>query len=65
MAAASAAKDGADVQADPFYACYLLTSLNPDHQGNTYVGFTVNPARRIRQHNGELTMGAWRTKRWR
>ena len=50
---------------DPFYACYLLTTLNPEHLGNTYVGFTVNPARRIRQHNGELTMGASRTKRWR
>ncbi|CAN0901732.1 Structure-specific endonuclease subunit SLX1 [Linum grandiflorum] len=46
-----------------FYACYLLTSLCPRFKGFTYIGFTVNPRRRIRQHNGELTMGAWKTKK--
>ncbi|XP_022729929.1 uncharacterized protein LOC111284996 isoform X2 [Durio zibethinus] len=45
-----------------FFACYLLTSLSPRHKGHTYVGFTVNPRRRIRQHNGEIASGAWRTK---
>ena len=48
-----------------FYACYLLASTHAAHRDNTYVGFTNRPARRIRQHNGELTMGAFRTKRWR
>ncbi|PKI73321.1 hypothetical protein CRG98_006259 [Punica granatum] len=45
-----------------FYGCYLLVSLSPRHKGQTYIGFTVNPRRRIRQHNGELRSGAWRTK---
>ncbi|KAL0419218.1 UNVERIFIED_CONTAM: Structure-specific endonuclease subunit SLX1 [Sesamum radiatum] len=46
-----------------FFACYLLTSLSPRFKGQTYIGFTVNPRRRIRQHNGEIGSGAWRTKR--
>eukprot|EP00268_Persea_americana_P034339 TRINITY_DN33981_c1_g1_i2.p1 TRINITY_DN33981_c1_g1~~TRINITY_DN33981_c1_g1_i2.p1 ORF type:complete len:428 (+),score=79.43 TRINITY_DN33981_c1_g1_i2:99-1382(+) len=46
-----------------FFACYLLCSLSPRHKGQTYIGFTVNPRRRIRQHNGEIKCGAWRTKR--
>ncbi|KAL7173033.1 hypothetical protein ACSBR2_032492 [Camellia fascicularis] len=46
-----------------FFACYLLTSLSPRHKGHTYIGFTVNPRRRIRQHNGEIGSGAWRTKK--
>ncbi|XWS71932.1 hypothetical protein CRYUN_Cryun03dG0181000 [Craigia yunnanensis] len=45
-----------------FFACYLLTSLSPRYKGHTYIGFTVNPRRRIRQHNGEIGSGAWRTK---
>ncbi|XP_068339778.1 uncharacterized protein [Pyrus communis] len=46
-----------------FFACYLLTSRSPRYKGHTYIGFTVNPRRRIRQHNGEISQGAWRTKR--
>ncbi|KAK8957796.1 hypothetical protein KSP39_PZI001172 [Platanthera zijinensis] len=48
-----------------FFACYLLCSLSPRHRGHTYIGFTVNPQRRIKQHNGEKRCGAWRTKRGR
>jgi predicted GIY-YIG superfamily endonuclease len=44
----------------PFYATYLLTPRKPSthHRTSTYVGFTVSPARRIRQHNRELEGGA-------
>ncbi|KAK7301613.1 hypothetical protein RJT34_12481 [Clitoria ternatea] len=50
-------------EGDGFFACYLLASLNPRYKGHTYIGFTVNPRRRIRQHNGEIGCGAWRTKK--
>ena len=48
-----------------YFHCYLLRSLAPGHPGSTYIGFTVHPTRRIRQHNGEITAGAYRTKRHR
>ncbi|KAL2488552.1 Excinuclease ABC [Forsythia ovata] len=52
-----------DGEGSKFFACYLLTSLCPRFKGHTYIGFTVNPRRRIRQHNGEIRSGAWRTKK--
>ena len=46
------------------FHCYLLHSLHPRHPYKTYVGFTVDPHRRIRQHNGILKHGgARRTKK--
>jgi predicted GIY-YIG superfamily endonuclease len=46
-----------------FYCCYLLSSLAPASKNKAYIGFTVDPARRLRQHNGGITGGAKKTKR--
>ena len=56
---------GAGSSLGAFYACYLVGSLNPAMKGRSYVGFTVNPERRIRQHNGVLAAGARYTRRLR
>ena len=56
--------DDEDQTATKHFHCYLLRSLNPDHPLKTYIGFTTNPSRRIRQHNGILkNAGANKTKR--
>ena len=39
--------------------CYMLSSL---HNNKTYFGYTVNPKRRLRQHNRIIKGGAKRTK---
>lgn len=50
-------------QLDPedFYGCYLLASLKENCKNHAYIGFTVDPAKRIRQHNGEIEGGAKKT----
>ncbi|PFH52046.1 hypothetical protein AMATHDRAFT_96597, partial [Amanita thiersii Skay4041] len=45
-----------------FYACYLLKSIQSPVSQATYIGSTPHPHRRIRQHNGQLTQGAWKTR---
>ena len=41
---------------------YVLRSINPLYFGKTYVGYTIDPKRRIRQHNGEIAGGAKKTQ---
>ena len=46
----------------PIRCCYLLRSMKPAARGKTYIGYTVSPWRRLRQHNGEVKGGARKTR---
>jgi structure-specific endonuclease subunit SLX1 len=43
------------------FCCYLLTPVNAKWLNHTYIGFTNNPIRRLRQHNREVKGGAKKT----
>ena len=44
------------------HCCYIVRSRVSNR---VYIGYTVNFNHRLRQHNGEITGGAKRTRRWR
>ena len=48
----------------PFFV-YLLKSNSTPTCSSTYIGFSTNPHRRLRQHNGEIAAGAMKTHKYR
>lgn len=44
-----------------FSGCYILRSQNSRHRNACYIGFTIDPLHRLKQHNGEITGGAVKT----
>uniref|UniRef100_A0A0N5A4W2 Structure-specific endonuclease subunit SLX1 homolog n=1 Tax=Parastrongyloides trichosuri TaxID=131310 RepID=A0A0N5A4W2_PARTI len=49
---------------EQFYGVYCLVSQSPlkQYEGKCYIGYTVDPNRRIKQHNREIVGGAKKTK---
>ena len=43
--------------ASSHYHCYCLRSMDSKHPYKNYVGFTTNPERRLKQHNGLIKHG--------
>lgn len=61
---ADSAKNAQKDEGGQHFHCYLLRSLDPLHPNLSYIGYTTNPYRRLRQHNGCLKSGgARRTRR--